>query len=76
MDLGIGRGDSSVRVLGRPPTTLRTLELLALWDESGQSARKDPQESGVEAVLRLHEHLGPLDDQSGGLHQAPARSSR
>ena len=29
MDLGIGRGDSSVRVLGRPPTTLRTLEQAA-----------------------------------------------
>jgi probable F420-dependent oxidoreductase len=26
MDLGIGRGDSSVRVMGRPPTTLKTLE--------------------------------------------------
>jgi probable F420-dependent oxidoreductase len=26
MDLGIGRGDSAVRVLGRPPTTMQTLE--------------------------------------------------
>ena len=26
MDLGIGRGDSSVRVLGKPPTTMKTLE--------------------------------------------------
>jgi probable F420-dependent oxidoreductase len=26
MDLGIGRGDSAVRVLGKPPTTMRTLE--------------------------------------------------
>jgi probable F420-dependent oxidoreductase len=26
MDLGIGRGDSAVRVLGKPPTTLKTLE--------------------------------------------------
>jgi probable F420-dependent oxidoreductase len=26
MDLGIGRGDSSVRSLGKPPTTLKTLE--------------------------------------------------
>ncbi len=29
MDLGIGRGDSSVRVLGRPPTTLKALEQAA-----------------------------------------------
>jgi len=29
MDLGIGRGDSSVRVLGRPPTALKTLEQAA-----------------------------------------------
>jgi probable F420-dependent oxidoreductase len=26
MDLGIGRGDSAVRVLGKPPTTMATLE--------------------------------------------------
>ena len=26
MDLGIGRGDSSVRLLGKPPTTMKTLE--------------------------------------------------
>jgi alkanesulfonate monooxygenase SsuD/methylene tetrahydromethanopterin reductase-like flavin-dependent oxidoreductase (luciferase family) len=26
MDLGIGRGDSARRVLGKPPTTMRTLE--------------------------------------------------
>ena len=26
MDLGIGRGDSAVRVLGKPPTTMKTLE--------------------------------------------------
>ena len=26
MDLGIGRGDSSVRSLGKPPTTMKTLE--------------------------------------------------
>ena len=26
MDLGIGRGDSSVRVLGKPPTTMKALE--------------------------------------------------
>ena len=26
MDLGIGRGDSSVRALGKPPTTMKTLE--------------------------------------------------
>lgn len=26
MDLGIGRGDSSRRVLGKPPTTMKTLE--------------------------------------------------
>ena len=26
MDLGIGRGDSSVRVLGKPPTPMKTLE--------------------------------------------------
>jgi len=26
MDLGIGRGDSAVRVIGKPPTTLATLE--------------------------------------------------
>jgi probable F420-dependent oxidoreductase len=26
MDLGIGRGDSSVRAVGRPPTTLKSLE--------------------------------------------------
>ena len=26
MDLGIGRGDSSVRAIGRPPTTMATLE--------------------------------------------------
>lgn len=29
MDLGIGRGDSSVRSLGKPPTTMRTLEQAA-----------------------------------------------
>jgi probable F420-dependent oxidoreductase len=29
MDLGIGRGDSSVRVLGKPPTTMKTLEQAA-----------------------------------------------
>ncbi len=29
MDLGIGRGDSSVRVLGKPPTTMNTLEQAA-----------------------------------------------
>ena len=26
MDLGIGRGDSARRVLGKPPTTMATLE--------------------------------------------------
>lgn len=26
MDLGIGRGDNAVRVLGKPPTTMKTLE--------------------------------------------------
>ena len=26
MDLGIGRGDSARRVLGKPPTTMQTLE--------------------------------------------------
>src|SRR3990170_7307313 len=26
MDLGIGRGDSARRILGKPPTTMRTLE--------------------------------------------------
>src|SRR4029450_8949031 len=26
MDLGIGRGDSARRVLGKPPTTMKTLE--------------------------------------------------
>ena len=26
MDLGMGRGDSAVRVLGKPPTKLRTME--------------------------------------------------
>jgi probable F420-dependent oxidoreductase len=30
MDLGIGRGDSSVRALGRPPTTLAVLEQAAV----------------------------------------------
>jgi len=29
MDLGIGRGDNAVRVLGRPPTTMKTLEQAA-----------------------------------------------
>ena len=29
MDLGIGRGDSSVRSLGKPPTTMKTLERAA-----------------------------------------------
>jgi probable F420-dependent oxidoreductase len=29
MDLGIGRGDSSVRSLGKPPTTMKTLEQAA-----------------------------------------------
>ncbi len=39
MDLGIGRGDSARRVLGKPPTTMATLEeailVIRAWSRAG-----------------------------------------
>jgi probable F420-dependent oxidoreductase len=47
MDLGIGRGDSARRVLGKPPTTMRTLEeaITLIRDlVEGRSGRDDGTE--------------------------------
>ncbi len=55
MDLGIGRGDSARRVLGKPPTTMKTLE-------EGIGVIRDLVE-GRTVQLRGHRPGPPVDRQ-------------
>ena len=82
MDLGIGRGDSARRVLGKPPTTMATLE--EAISSSGSSSRAGPIDvRGDRARLAVDRALdaaglgrrlradGPGDDRPGRRRRDP-----
>ena len=49
MDLGIGRGDSAVRVLGKPPTSMKTLEqAVTLIRDLVEGRRTEYEGAGLE----------------------------
>ncbi len=87
MDLGIGRGDSARRVLGKPPTTMATLEeaivvIKALVEGEPSSTRARSSSfpwTGLDAAglgRRLRPD-GARDDRSGRRRgHPPARRSR